>query len=131
LFIDARGIPPDSIIDSDICIIGAGAAGIALAQQFAAAKLRVCLLESGGLEADAATQALAEGDSAGTAYSPLDSTQLRFFGGNTNAWGGWFRGLDDIDFRRRAWVEGSGWPFDGQALAPYRERVHARPAASV
>lgn len=125
MFIDARGIPPDSTIDSDICIIGAGAAGIVLALQFAASKLRVCLLESGGLAAGVATQALAEGDSVGTAYSPLKSTQLRFFGGNTNAWGGWFRGLDDIDFRRRSWVDASGWPFDGRALAPYRERVQA------
>ncbi|MGO8917547.1 MAG: FAD-dependent oxidoreductase [Stellaceae bacterium] len=125
MFIDGRGIPPDSIIDSDICIIGAGAAGIALARQFAASDLRVCLLESGGLDADAAAQALAEGDSVGTLYSPLEAAQLRFFGGNTNAWGGWFRGFDDIDFRPRAWVEASGWPFDGRALAPYAERVQA------
>jgi choline dehydrogenase-like flavoprotein len=125
LFIDARGIPPDSIIDSDICIVGGGAAGIALALQFAASDLQVCLLESGGLDAASATQALAEGDSVGTLYSPLETLQLRFFGGNTNAWGGWFRGLDDIDFRQRGWVDDSGWPFDARALAPYVERVHA------
>ena len=125
MFIDARGIPSGTIIDSDICIIGSGAAGIALALQLAASDLQVCLLESGGLDAAPATQALAEGDSVGTLYSPLESLQLRFFGGNTNAWGGWFRGLDDIDFRQRGWVDDSGWPFDGRALAPYVERVHA------
>ncbi len=125
LFIDARGIASGTTIDSDICIVGAGAAGIALALQFAASDLRVCLLESGGLDAASATQALAEGDSVGTLYSPLDTLQLRFFGGNTNAWGGWFRGFDDIDFRQRGWVDDSGWPFAERALAPYLERVHA------
>ncbi len=125
LFIDARGIPPNNIIDSDICIVGAGAAGITLARQFAASGLTTCLLESGGLDVDAAAQELAEGDSVGMVYSPLESAQLRYFGGNTNAWGGWFRGFDDIDFRRRAWVKDSGWPFDARALAPYVERVHA------
>jgi choline dehydrogenase-like flavoprotein len=125
LLIDARGIPPDSIIDSDICIIGAGAAGIALALHCAASELRVCLLESGGLDVGSAAQSLAEGDSIGMRYSPLDSAQLRFFGGNTNAWGGWFRGFDDIDFRERDWVESSGWPFDAEALAPYLERAQA------
>ncbi len=125
MFIDARGVAPDSIIDSDICIVGAGAAGIALALQLAASDLRVCLLESGGLDVGSAAQALAEGDSVGTLYSPLESAQLRFFGGNSNAWGGWFRGFDDIDFRQRSWVEDSGWPFDARALAPYLERARA------
>ncbi len=125
LFIDARGIPSGTTIDSDICIVGAGAAGIALALQFAASDVQVCLLESGGFDAASATQALAEGDSVGSVYSPLESLQLRFFGGNTNAWGGWFRGLDDIDFRQRGWVDDSGWPLAARSLAPYLERVHA------
>jgi choline dehydrogenase-like flavoprotein len=125
MFIDARGLPADATIDSDICIIGAGAAGIALALRFAGAGLRVCLLESGGFAAGATTQALAEGESIGARYSPLPTAQLRFFGGNTNAWGGWFRGFDKIDFCRREWVEDSGWPIDGQSLAPYLERAAA------
>jgi choline dehydrogenase-like flavoprotein len=125
LFIDARGLSSDSVIDADICIVGAGGAGIALALDFAAAGLRISLLESGGLDVDWAAQGLAEGDSVGALYSPLDSSQLRLFGGNTNAWGGWFRGLDEIDFRHRDWVDASGWPFDARALAPYVEHVHA------
>ena len=125
MFIDARGLPPDCTIASDLCIVGAGAAGIALALQFAASDLRVCLLESGGLDADPAAQALAEGDSVGALYSPLETAQLRFFGGNGNGWGGWFRALDDIDFRTRDWIEDSGWPFDARTLAPYLEQAHA------
>jgi choline dehydrogenase-like flavoprotein len=118
-------VPSGSVIETDICIVGAGAAGITLALQLGGAELQVGLLESGGSEVDWATQALAEGDSFGAAYSPLDSVQLRCFGGNTNAWGGWFRGFDDIDFQRRTWVDDDGWPFDARALDPYIERAHA------
>jgi choline dehydrogenase-like flavoprotein len=124
LFTDARSFPRDTVIDSDICVVGAGAAGITLALDFAAAGLRVCLLESGGFAPNWENQRLAEGESIGSLYSPLDSSQLRLFGGNTNAWGGWFRGFDKIDFRHRAWVDGSGWPFDMEALAPYAGRAH-------
>ena len=75
----------------------------------------VCWRAAGSMSARP-PRPLAEGDSVGTLYSPLESAQLRFFGGNSNAWGGWFRGFDDIDFRQRSWVEDSGWPFDGRAL---------------
>src|SRR5690242_17096368 len=125
LFTDARSFPRDTVIDSDICVVGAGAAGITLALDFAAAGLRVCLLESGSFTPNWENQRLAEGESVGSLYSPLDSSQLRLFGGNTNAWGGWFRSLDDIDFCHRAWVDGRGWPFDMEVLAPYAGRVHA------
>lgn len=124
MFIDARGLPAGSHLESDVCVIGAGAAGIALALQFAASDLEVALLESGGFDVAPATQALAEGDSRGMSYSPLDAAQLRCFGGNTNAWGGWFRGFDEIDYRQRDWVDDSGWPFDARALAPYAAQVH-------
>ncbi len=57
-------------------------------------------------------------------YFDLDVCQLRYFGGNTNAWGGWCRPLDDMDFRRRPWVEDSGWPFSASELAPYYQSAH-------
>ena len=124
MFVDTRNIPHGSTVASDICVVGAGAAGITVALELARSGFQVCLVESGGVAPTATTQSLAEGNSIGAPYSSLDSSQLRFFGGNTNAWGGWFRGLDDIDFRQRPWVDESGWPFDAQALSPYAKRVH-------
>jgi hypothetical protein len=58
MFIDARTLSQDTVLDSDICIIGGGAAGITLARELAGTSLEVCLLESGGLEFDSATQDL-------------------------------------------------------------------------
>ena len=125
MFIDARTVDPNAVVEADICIVGAGAAGITLAQEFIGSGVDICLLESGGLEFDWRTQSLYEGANAGLRYFDLDVCQIRYFGGNTNAWGGWCRPLDAIDFDRRPWVENSGWPFPATALRPYYRQAHA------
>ena len=48
MFHDARQLSAGTQPDCDLCIIGAGAAGIPLARRFAGGPLRVALLESGG-----------------------------------------------------------------------------------
>lgn len=115
MFIDGRNIPRNTVVDTDLAIIGAGAAGITLAKEFSNSATRVCLIESGGLEPDPDTQALYQGEITGLSY-PLGSSRLRYFGGSTNHWGGWCRPLDAIDFERRAWVPNSGWPISRNDL---------------
>jgi choline dehydrogenase-like flavoprotein len=124
MFIDARSILPGSSIEADLCIVGAGAAGITLAQEFIGSSVRVCVLESGGLDFDWQIQSLYEGANVGLRYFDLDVCQIRYFGGNTNGWGGWCRPLDPIDFERRPWVPDSGWPFPAEELRPYYRRAH-------
>jgi choline dehydrogenase-like flavoprotein len=125
MFIDAREVPGNTEIEADLCIVGGGAAGISLAKEFIGLPIRVCLVESGGLTFDAATQELYRGDNVGLDYYPLDVCRLRYFGGSTNAWGGWCRPLDPIDFEQRPWVRDSGWPFGHEELEPYYARAHA------
>ena len=50
LIIDANSVPRDTWLDADICIIGAGPAGISLAREFDARPFRVMLLEAGWLK---------------------------------------------------------------------------------
>jgi choline dehydrogenase-like flavoprotein len=101
MFIDARHVAAKSEILADICIIGAGAAGITLGLTLAQKGLSVALLESGDLAFRRDTQGLYRGKSVGLPYFDLDVCQVRYFGGNTNAWGGWCRPLDAIDLK--AW----------------------------
>ena len=68
MFIDARNVPENKIVNTDVCIIGAGAAGITLALEFINQPFQVCLIESGGLEFDKKTQSLAEGENIGLTY---------------------------------------------------------------
>jgi choline dehydrogenase-like flavoprotein len=125
MFVDARTIPEGQVLETDICIIGGGAAGITLARELAGHPYRVSLLESGGLEPDADTQALATGENIGLPYFPLVSTRLRLFGGTTNHWGGTCRPLGDIDFEPRAGIPYSGWPLRYADLQPYYVRAQS------
>ena len=47
-----------SPIETDICIVGTGPAGVSIASEFANSGVRVLLLESGGFEDEDNTQAL-------------------------------------------------------------------------
>jgi choline dehydrogenase-like flavoprotein len=124
MFIDARQLSSGSTIQTDLAIVGGGAAGVSLALQMVGRGLRVCLLESGGLEYEWPSQSLYTGTNVGLPYYALDFCQLRFLGGSTNAWGGWCRPLDPIDYEERPWVDNSGWPFPMQELAPYYPDAH-------
>jgi choline dehydrogenase-like flavoprotein len=124
MIIDARQIDRDTEIETDLCIIGAGAAGVTIARAFDGKDIRICLVESGGLEYDALNNSLYRAKNIGHPYWPLDECQCRFFGGNTNCWGGWCRPFDELDFQSRSWVLDSGWPFNYSELAPYYGPAH-------
>jgi choline dehydrogenase-like flavoprotein len=102
--------------DTDIAVIGAGAAGITVARSMLAAGRSVMLIESGGLDFEEATADLNVGTSVGQRYYDLDKSRLRFFGGTTAIWGGRCAELDPVDLDRRDWVAHSGWPFDHSEL---------------
>lgn len=119
MFIDGRTPPADAALSADIAIIGAGAAGIALARALKDSGLRIALIESGGFEWSKEAQDLAAGDLGGQVYAAPDAVRLRQFGGTTGHWGGWCRELDAIDFEPRDFVPLSGWPLKKAELEPY------------
>lgn len=123
MLIDARTVDENVNLETDVCIIGGGAGGITLAREFNGQSVRVCLLESGGLNAERETQSLYEGESVGLPYE-LDSTRSRYFGGSTNCWGGFSRPFQPIHFTKREWVPHSGWPFTFDQLDPFYTRAH-------
>ena len=110
-------------LHADIIIVGAGAAGIALALELIDSKLQVLLLESGGLDANSDTNSLLEDHSVGLTYPDLETTRARYFGGTTNMWTGWCKPLDPIDFRPRPWLNIAGWPVSHEQLEPYYHRA--------
>lgn len=108
----------------DVCVIGAGAAGLTLARALMQAGHQVCLAESGGLDFEPRTQALYAGENVGLPYYDLEQARLRFFGGTVSIWGGRCALLDPIDFAARDWVPHSGWPIDRDELMPWYRRAH-------
>ncbi len=123
MIIDAGSVPYGTIVDTDVCIVGAGAAGITLAREFINSPFRVVLLESGGMEYEQETQDLYEGQSIGQSFEDLTASRLRYFGGTTNHWGGWCLPLDAIDFESRDDLPYHGWPFPRSHLDPWYQRA--------
>lgn len=111
------------LIEADIAIIGAGAAGITLARALVGRGLSICLVESGGADYDPVVQDLYDGSLSGQTYYDLRESRLRFFGGTTAIWGGRCMPFDPIDLRRRSWVRDSGWPLSCAELEPYMQQA--------
>ncbi|WP_207004557.1 FAD-dependent oxidoreductase [Trinickia mobilis] len=124
MFIDTRGVEEGIEVETTVCIIGAGVAGITLALEMGRLGIDTCLLESGGYKADDDTRDLYRGENVGLPYSFADGSRSRYLGGSSNCWGGWCRPLDPWDFDKRDWVAHSGWPFGLDELAPYYVRTH-------
>ena len=123
MFSDGRRIADGSSVEADICIIGAGAAGITLACELARSGRSIMVIEAGGIGAAADAQSLSNGFSTSSAH-PLPSLfRQRRFGGTTGVWGGRCVPFDEIDFERRDHVPNSGWPFARSGLIPFYGRA--------
>lgn len=111
---DSRTELPD-VLEAEVCIAGAGPAGISLALELARRGRQVVLLEGGGVDAPGDAQSSYQGEVAGRHY-PLLGSRLRWLGGTTNHWGGWVKPLDDIDFKDKPHFPLPGWPFGPETL---------------
>jgi choline dehydrogenase-like flavoprotein len=121
---DAIGLSGD-VLSSDVCIIGAGAAGITIALELEGGPSDVLVLESGGLRAEQATQDLYMGSvTDARLHSPPDRYRQRRFGGTTTIWGGRCMPLDAIDFEERGYMPHSGWPIARDAVLPFYPKAN-------
>jgi choline dehydrogenase-like flavoprotein len=124
MFIDARSVPTGTVIETEVCIVGGGVAGITLAREFTGSGFRVILLESGGAELDQVTQDLYAGRVIGRPYDIFPISRLRYFGGTSNHWSPvWCDMPTSLDFEMREDVPYSGWPFPLSDLEPWYRRA--------
>ncbi len=128
---DASLLASGTELEADLCIIGAGPAGLTLAREFIGSAAAVVLLESGGSQAELEAQLLNQGAVVGDPYAGLGRTRHRQVGGTANTWntsvadqpGAKYVPLDPIDFEARPDVPLSGWPFDRPHLEPFYRRA--------
>jgi choline dehydrogenase-like flavoprotein len=113
---DFRTVDVSVPISGDVCIVGAGAAGIVLALELSKAGLRVVLLESGDALPNHSDQILNEGEITGDPFTGLTEGRVRGLGGATRLWFGQCIRLDPIDVEQRDWVPYSGWPISSSEL---------------
>jgi len=130
--VDARRLAPKTVLDAEICIIGAGPAGITLAREFVGAKTTVAIIESGGLNVDDRAQELNEGSVIGAEYAGLRQTRCRRVGGTAHLWnttvggtnGAKYVPLDRCDFAGTSHPIKTEWPLEYSDLDVYYRRAH-------
>lgn len=120
--VDARKLDRSAVLDSDICVVGAGAAGTTIAAELDGSSRSVCLIESGGVSPDEETQSLCDLENTGYPIRENFMSRARYFGGSCNLWAGRSMILDEIDMARRSWVPHSGWPISLSELNDYYKR---------
>jgi len=104
---------------ADVCVIGAGAAGITLALEFERLGIKTVLLEGGGTDFPTAEEQDLYDARTGEKSYPVSASRLRYLGGSTNHWGGWSRCLDDFDLRDKPHFEIPGWPISKTELMTF------------
>jgi choline dehydrogenase-like flavoprotein len=120
---DFHDFDDGAAVTADICVVGAGAAGIAIALEFVGTRYRVLLLEGGGLDPEAETQNLYDSEVVGLPHAGIHEGRARVFGGTTTLWGGQALRFDSFDFEERSWVPHSGWPISRRDLDPFYDRA--------
>jgi choline dehydrogenase-like flavoprotein len=120
---DARLDRPTAPIEADVCVIGAGAAGITVATELARGSGDVVLIESGGLDLEADTQALHDLDNIGYPVRENFMSRVRQFGGSCNLWAGRSMRLVEDDTGPVGDPHGAGWPVSHGELSSYYPRA--------
>ena len=108
----------------DVCICGAGVAGITLALELSKYGRKVALLEGGGEEYSDNSQSIYEAENIGLKYYGITSCRLRYLGGTSNHWTGRTMLMQPIDFKDRDFFPLPGWPIKRKELDKYKKRAY-------
>jgi choline dehydrogenase-like flavoprotein len=118
--------PDETILETDVCIIGTGVAGLIMALEFLDTDTRIVMLEGGEFGHSKEGQEFFRGEVASNPFRGLEEGRSRQFGGTSSLWGGQCVRLDPMDFESRPWIPCSGWPISYNALAPFYDRARDR-----
>lgn len=116
MLIDTRRALPGSWFEAEVCVIGSGPAGAAVAAELADRGLRVVVLEGGGSGLGRTARDTYRGVTGRGSHDPVDAVRQKRLGGTSLVWGGRCAPLDDVDFAERDWLPGTTWPITHDEL---------------
>jgi choline dehydrogenase-like flavoprotein len=117
--------PADQIYD--VCVVGAGPVGLALALEAAQQGLTVLLLDAGTEDGQGSSETPAISPPAHIAdperHAPMTLASRRGVGGTSWLWGGRCVPFEPIDFAPRSYVPHSEWPLSHDDVLPWHTRA--------
>jgi choline dehydrogenase-like flavoprotein len=117
--IDLHCLPAEQEFQSDLLIVGAGIAGLVLADAMRGSGFHVDVLEAGGETLEPENQALFNAEMGSTFHHGTVEGRFRIYGGSSTRWGGQLLPLALQDFEERAHVPNSGWPLHPDEISSY------------
>lgn len=108
----------------DVCVVGAGPIGLAVALEIAKDRQRVVLVEAGSDVARPSEAGRATFDMEldyPQHHAALDEIGRVGVGGSSWIWGGRCVNFSSSEFERRPWIPNSGWPIGQDDLTPWGE----------
>ena len=121
--IDLEEVPNGTVFKSDICVVGAGVAGLVLSTRLRKYGFMVNLIEAGGMTLEDRSQRLFDAPVSGRRYTGVTDARFRLFGGASTRWGGQMLPLSDEVFQRRDVVSGAGWPITRWDIESYYNEI--------
>jgi choline dehydrogenase-like flavoprotein len=114
---------PIAPIQSQVCIIGAGVAGLVAASRLVDGGMDVILLEAGGLALEERSQRFYDPVMVGATHTGSTAGRFRVFGGSSTRWGGQLLPYTPDIFEPPAGAPSPPWPIRDSDLAPFYPAV--------
>jgi choline dehydrogenase-like flavoprotein len=120
---DLNHLENDSLVETDLCIVGTGPTGLSIASEFANTRTNMLLLESGGSDREPETHALYDIESEPPRQMDQSILRARMLGGSSHIWTGRCAPFHELDFEKRHWIPNSGWPLTRAEFEPLLGRA--------
>ena len=124
MLLDGKRLQTGETLETDVCVVGAGAAGMVLAQTLGQTGIKVLLVEAGKTKGGGRSQRLYAGEvSDPDRHLPPDRDRFRGLGGSSQAWGGRCMPFDPVDFAPRPELGSPGWPIGPKEMDPWYRKA--------
>jgi choline dehydrogenase-like flavoprotein len=112
-------------LEADVAIVGAGTAGLVMAERLARAGRRIAVLEAGGRRQESDTHELNEVEQLGDVYSGAAVGRFRCLGGTSTRWGGAMLPFLPIDMEENGLPWSQPWPVAHEELMRHMSELEA------
>jgi choline dehydrogenase-like flavoprotein len=122
MIIDLKDSPLDKVKHFDVCIFGAGPAGITLALELAENGVKIGLFEGGSKNFTEESNDIYQSKIVGL-QGWFDIMRKRYLGGTSNQWLGRCRPFEASDFELSPLSNLSGWPIKIDEIESYQDKA--------